>query len=75
MKYLYKLIVIIFFFICLFLLENVDARINELPLLGRVIFIDPGHGRYYYTKTNKIDVKALNNTLNDSENIVFLFVK
>ena len=44
MKYLYKLIVIIFFFICLFLLENVDARINELPLLGRVIFVDPGHG-------------------------------
>ena len=39
------------------------------------IVIDAGHGRYYYTKTNKIDVKALNNTLNDSENIVFLFVK
>ena len=44
MKPLFKLTIIIFFFICLFLLEKVDARINELPLLGRVIFVDPGHG-------------------------------
>ena len=44
MKYLYKICIILFFFICLFLLEKVDARINELPLLGRVIFVDPGHG-------------------------------
>lgn len=44
MKYLYKISIVIFFFVCLFLLEKVDARINELPLLGRVIFVDPGHG-------------------------------
>lgn len=44
LRHLYKLCIIIFFFICLFLLEKVDARINELPLLGRVIFVDPGHG-------------------------------
>lgn len=44
MKHLYKICIIILFFICLFLLDTVDARINELPLLGRVIFVDPGHG-------------------------------
>lgn len=27
---------------CIF--ERVDAHIHELPLLGRVIFVDPGHG-------------------------------
>ena len=44
MKCLYKIEIVIFFFICLFLLDTVDARINELPLLGRIIFVDPGHG-------------------------------
>lgn len=44
MKYFYKIGIVIFFFICLFLLDTVDARINELPLLGRIIFVDPGHG-------------------------------
>lgn len=44
MKCLYKIGIVIFFFICLFLLDTVDARINELPLLGRIIFVDPGHG-------------------------------
>lgn len=44
MKYFYKIGIVIFFFICLFLLDTVNARINELPLLGRIIFVDPGHG-------------------------------
>lgn len=44
MKYFYKIGIVIFFFICLFLLDTVDARINELPLFGRIIFVDPGHG-------------------------------
>ncbi|MDD6223518.1 MAG: N-acetylmuramoyl-L-alanine amidase, partial [bacterium] len=43
-KHIYKIGLIVFFLICLLLLEKVDARINELPLLGRVIFVDPGHG-------------------------------
>ena len=65
--------VLFIFLICSFSL--VYASNQTMPLLGKVIYVDIGHGRYYYTKTNKIDVKALNNTLNDSENIVFLFVK
>lgn len=43
-KHLYRIIIVIFFFVCFFALEKADARINELPLLGRVIFVDPGHG-------------------------------
>lgn len=41
----YSLIIIILFILVLSLIIKVDARINELPLLGRVIFVDPGHGR------------------------------
>jgi len=32
------------FFIGVCLFSKVDAHIHELPLLGRVIFVDPGHG-------------------------------
>lgn len=39
----------IFFVVCCFMigvifLSKVDAITNDLPLLGRVIFVDPGHG-------------------------------
>lgn len=44
LKVIPKVIVIFFFLICLIALDKVDARINELQLLGRVIFVDPGHG-------------------------------
>lgn len=36
------LIVCLFIISCVF--YNVDATSNDLPLLGRVIFVDPGHG-------------------------------
>lgn len=41
----YSLIIVLLFILGLCLLIKVDASINELPLLGRVIFVDPGHGR------------------------------
>lgn len=44
MTKLLKLCLIIFFLFCLTVLNQVDAQINELPLLGKVIFVDPGHG-------------------------------
>lgn len=44
LKVILKVIVIFFFLICLITLDKVDARINELPLFGKVIFVDPGHG-------------------------------
>ena len=49
LKVILKVIVIFFFLICLITLDKVDARINELPLFGKVIFVDPGHGGYCYS--------------------------
>ncbi len=43
-RHIYRVIVLFLFITCFFILEKVDAKINELPLLGRVIFVDPGHG-------------------------------
>ena len=44
--------------ICIF--QKVDAHINELPLLGRVIFVDPGHGgRYPGTMHGKLMEKDI----------------
>lgn len=41
----YKKYMFLILFVSLILLfTKVDAHIKELPLLGRVIFIDPGHG-------------------------------
>ena len=50
LKVILKVIVIFFFLICLITLDKVDARINELPLFGKVIFVDPGHQRYLLTR-------------------------
>ena len=37
-------------------------KVNALlPLSGKTIVIDPGHGRYYYAKTN-ISMLRLDNT-------------
>ena len=40
----YKLIVICMFFLSLFLFEHVNASIKDLPLLGKIIYLDAGHG-------------------------------
>lgn len=40
----YALLVFFFFILSLFVFSKVDAINNDLPLLGRVIFVDPGHG-------------------------------
>ena len=61
MKYYYEKI-FMFFILALFLVcsSNVYA---ELPLLGKTIVVDAGHGRYSYTKTNKIGMLGLNSTI------------
>lgn len=41
---IYSLIVIILSIINISILNQVDAINRELPLFGRVIFVDPGHG-------------------------------
>ncbi len=40
----YTFLIFILFILGLFCLGKVNAITNELPLLGRVIFVDPGHG-------------------------------
>ena len=40
----YKILVFLFFLLGVILFSKVDAVTNELPLLGRIIFVDPGHG-------------------------------
>lgn len=41
-KYMFSIFLIFLIGICI--LSKVDAVTNDLPLLGRVIFVDPGHG-------------------------------
>lgn len=39
-----KHLLMIIFILTFFVFFKVDAKINELPLLGKLIYIDPGHG-------------------------------
>jgi len=49
MKFKKHLLILIFIFVfCVF--YKVDAKINYLPLLGKVIYVDPGHGGTPNTK-------------------------
>ncbi len=43
-KQKYMFFILILFMIGTLIFSKVDAITNELPLLGRVIFVDPGHG-------------------------------
>ena len=40
----YKSLIIVMFFIFTFSIYKVYANVNDLPLLGRVIYLDAGHG-------------------------------
>lgn len=40
----YKLLMIVLFVLTIFCVQKVDASNNTLPLLGKLIYIDPGHG-------------------------------
>lgn len=41
-KYRRLTIILFFLFFCVFI--RVDAKVNDLPLLGKAIYVDPGHG-------------------------------
>lgn len=40
----YKIILLTFFILSLLAMEQVDAHIDEMPLLGKLIYLDAGHG-------------------------------
>lgn len=69
----YKICVLFLFIVGICSSSFVLARDNSLPLFGKVIYIDPGHGRYYYAKTN-ISMLRLDNTVkNDIIKYHFLY--
>lgn len=57
----YKSLLVIIFILSLFIFRKVDATINELPLLNKIIYVDPGHGgRDPGTMYGKIMEKDIN---------------
>lgn len=40
----YKILIIFLFLLCLYNISIVNSKTNDLPLLNKVIYIDPGHG-------------------------------
>ena len=40
----YKILIVLLFITCLYGIGLVNAMSNTMPLLGKVIYIDPGHG-------------------------------
>lgn len=55
----YKILILIMFFLSIFVFEKVNASFKDLPLLGKIIYLDAGHGGYLYTRCNKTSEKAL----------------
>lgn len=40
----YKILILIMFFLSIFVFEKVNASFKDLPLLGKIIYLDAGHG-------------------------------
>lgn len=77
----YVLLVLCCFMIGTCILSKVDAMNNDLPLLGRIIFVDPGHGGRdpgtMYGKIEEKDIvleisKELRNQLMEKGAIVYM---
>ncbi len=57
--YKYKALIIIMFFIFAFSLSKVYADIKDLPLLGKIIYLDAGHGG--------VDAGAISNNIQEKD--------
>lgn len=77
----YKNLVIIFFLISVYIVSFVDAKVNSMPLLGKIIYIDPGHGGLdpgavykdkYESKINLQISEVLSETLGNMGAIVYM---
>lgn len=56
MKYYFK--ILLSFIIVFLLLYEIPVK-ADLPLQGKIIVVDAGHGGYLYTRCNKTSEKAL----------------
>ena len=77
----YKILVMFLFLFGLLGLNMVEAKINDVPLKGKVIYLDPGHGgvdpgaMYKSTKEKDINLEISNrlkDTLESNGAIVYL---
>lgn len=77
----YRIIIFITFLMLVLAMNKVDSFIDELPLLGRVIYIDPGHGgidpganyKDIYEKDVNLEIsKILSDLLAEKGAIVYL---
>ncbi len=77
----YKMTMLIIFILSLFIMVRVDGYLNEMPLLGKLIYIDPGHGgidvganyKDIYEKDINLEISLLlANQLEEKGAIVYL---
>lgn len=77
----YKILIIIMLFICIFSLSKIHAEVNNFSLLGKVIYLDAGHGgkdcgaiskTFLEKDMNLILVKKLEKELEKRGAIVYL---
>lgn len=77
----YTIIIVLSFCFLLFGMNKVDSYVEELPLLGKVIYIDPGHGgadpgaiyKDIYEKNINLEIsKTLSSLLIEKGAIVYL---
>lgn len=54
----YSILIILLFLISISLFSKVKAIHNDLPLFGKVIFVDPGHGGYWKIQKLRNDYKC-----------------
>ena len=52
----YKICVLFLFIISLYCFEFVNAN-NNFPLLGKIVYLDPGHGGLWETQILRNDYK------------------
>ena len=77
----YKTLIICLFFLSIFCISKVNALVKDYSLLGKVIYIDPGHGgrdsgaissTFYEKDMNLILSKKLETILTEKGAIVYL---
>ena len=61
----YSILVFVLLIISLFIFYKVDAVTNDLPLLGKIIFVDPGHGECLYPQRIKLCWNPYNTSLDN----------